>query len=99
MIIDRLLAATTMNDGATQSGLSRRTLLKASLAGGGGLLLSLQLPGLGAHAAAPPAGFVPHAFIWVPPGGEGTLTMPYVEVGPGTYTSIPALIAEELEVG
>ncbi len=99
MIIDRLLAATTMNDGATQSGLSRRTLLKASLAGGGGLLLSLQLPGLAAHAAAPPADFVPNAFIRIAPSGQVTLTMPYVEMGQGTYTSIPMLIAEELEVG
>ena len=33
-------------------------------------------------------------------GGDGqiVLTMPYVEMGQGTYTSIPMLIAEELEV-
>src|SRR6185503_3287401 len=30
--------------------------------------------------------------------GSVTLTMPYVEMGQGTYTSIPMLIAEELEV-
>src|SRR5204862_1668276 len=42
--------------------------------------------------------FAPNAFIRVDPNGQVTLTMPYVEMGQGTYTSIPMLIAEELEV-
>jgi isoquinoline 1-oxidoreductase beta subunit len=98
MIIDRLLTAMATDDGPTESGLSRRTLLKAGLASGGGLLLSMRMPVLAAHAAALPTDFVPNAFIRIAPSGQITLTMPYVEMGQGTYTSIPMLIAEELEV-
>jgi isoquinoline 1-oxidoreductase beta subunit len=42
--------------------------------------------------------FVPNAFIRIGSDGQIVLTMPYVEMGQGTYTSIPMLIAEELEV-
>src|SRR5206468_7337631 len=42
--------------------------------------------------------FTPNAFIRIASDGQIILTMPYVEMGQGTYTSIPMLIAEELEV-
>ena len=42
--------------------------------------------------------FAPNAFIRIERDGQIVLTMPYVEMGQGTYTSIPMLIAEELEV-
>ena len=45
-----------------------------------------------------PDEFVPNAFIRIGSDGQVVLTMPYVEMGQGTYTSIPMLIAEELEV-
>src|SRR5437588_5679073 len=98
MIIDRLLSALATDDDAGKHELSRRTLLKAGLASGGGLLLSMRMPMLAAHAVASPADFAPNAFIRIAPNGQVTLTMPYVEMGQGTYTSIPMLIAEELEV-
>ena len=41
---------------------------------------------------------MPNAFIRIGSDGQVVLTMPYVEMGQGTYTSIPMLIAEELEV-
>ena len=41
---------------------------------------------------------MPNAFIRIDSNGQIVLTMPYVEMGQGTYTSIPMLIAEELEV-
>jgi isoquinoline 1-oxidoreductase beta subunit len=42
--------------------------------------------------------FEPNAFIRIGRNGQVVLTMPYVEMGQGTYTPIPMLIAEELEV-
>jgi isoquinoline 1-oxidoreductase subunit beta len=41
--------------------------------------------------------FTPNAFVRIGRDGRITLTMPYVEIGQGTYTAIPMLIAEELE--
>jgi isoquinoline 1-oxidoreductase beta subunit len=80
-------------------GLSRRRFLRAAAAVGGGLTLSFQLPFAGRGAVVADAdGFVPNAFIRIGADGLVVLTMPYVEMGQGTYTSIPMLIAEELEV-
>ena len=60
-------------------------------------MLSLNLPFGDGEAKAADA-FVPNAFIRIDRDGQIFLTMPYVEMGQGTYTSIPMLIAEELEV-
>jgi isoquinoline 1-oxidoreductase subunit beta len=81
------------------NGVSRRRFLQAGAAAGGGLMLSLRLPSANGGAQATDAeGFVPNAFIRIGGDGRIILTMPYVEMGQGTYTSIPMLIAEELEV-
>src|SRR3989441_1307060 len=75
---------------------SRRTFLETSAAVGGGLLLGFTLP--------PPAPlqqngpFVPNAFVRIDRDGRVTLIMHKVEMGQGTYTSMPMLLAEELEV-
>ncbi len=80
-------------------GLSRRRFLQAGAAAGGGLILSLALPLANVEAEAAAAdGFAPNAFIRIGGDEQIVLTMPYVEMGQGTYTSIPMLIAEELEV-
>src|SRR3984893_8312501 len=79
--------------------LTRRSFLQAGAAAGGGLVLSLSLPSANGDAEAADAdGFAPNAFIRIQGDGQIVLTMPYVEMGQGTYTSIPMLIAEELEV-
>ena len=62
-------------------------------------MLGFGLPTfVGDVMADEPSAFVPNAFIRIGSDGSVTLTMPYVEMGQGTYTSIPMLIAEELEV-
>jgi len=82
------------------AGVSRRAFLKAGAAAGGGLLIAVGLPGLmgEAEAAEKGAEFAPNAFIRVGSDGRITLVMGQVEMGQGTYTSMPMLIAEELEV-
>ena len=93
MILDRHSSLAN----ASGTALSRRRLLQVGAAAGGGLMLSLSLP-VADSAAAEADGFVPNAFIRIDGEGQVVLTMPYVEMGQGTYTSIPMLIAEELEV-
>ena len=44
------------------------------------------------------APFAPNAFLRIDRAGKVTFVMPVVEMGQGTYTLIPMLIAEELEV-
>jgi isoquinoline 1-oxidoreductase beta subunit len=62
-------------------------------------MLSLSLPfATGDVEAAADETFKPNAFVRIARDGQIVLTMPYVEMGQGTYTSIPMLIAEELEV-
>ena len=101
MIVDHLTSRTGNTDRSTSAGaLSRRGFLQVGAAAGGGLMLSLRLPFAtgGAEAQAlMPDGFAPNAFIRIEREGEIVLTMPSVEMGQGTYTSIPMLVAEELE--
>jgi len=100
MILDHLASRGADPDPSPAPGdLSRRRFLQAGAAVGGGLLLSLSLPfARGEAEAADAGGFAPNAFIRIGRDGRIVLTMPYVEMGQGTYTSIPMLIAEELEV-
>ena len=98
MILEHLDSQAACPDASpSANGLSRRKLLQAAAAAGGGLLLSLSLP-FAAGDAEEADTFAPNAFIRIGGDGEIVLTMPYVEMGQGTYTAIPMLIAEELEV-
>jgi isoquinoline 1-oxidoreductase beta subunit len=75
--------------------LSRRSFLVAGAAVGGGLMIG-WVPT--AEAAEQPAAFAPDAFIRINPAGKVTVVSPMCEMGQGTYTSLPMLVAEELDV-
>jgi isoquinoline 1-oxidoreductase beta subunit len=79
---------------------SRRSLLSAGLAGG--LVLAFRLPVRAFNEPTEPrdetAGkLAPNAFIRIDPSGRTTLVMPQAEMGQGVYTSIPMILAEELD--
>jgi isoquinoline 1-oxidoreductase beta subunit len=75
--------------------ISRRCLLGAG--GGTVLLIAIPMTAEPSAAAAGAATFVPDAFIRIDPTGVVTLIMPQVEMGQGVYTSISAILAEELD--
>ena len=78
---------------------TRRQFVLVAGAVGGALVLGISARRL--RRPGPAAGRGPgtlNAFVRVEPSGRVTLVMPKVEMGQGTYTSLPMLIAEELEV-
>jgi isoquinoline 1-oxidoreductase subunit beta len=91
---------------AGSSLLDRRHFLKVSVSAAGGLVIGIALGSRTAPAAsrrpASPSGFAPpsilNAYVRIEPDGGVILIMPKVEMGQGTFTSLPMLIAEELEV-
>jgi isoquinoline 1-oxidoreductase subunit beta len=81
---------------------SRRGLLKGGLAGGFILAFHMpfaeaSVPNVPEGAAAEAGPFAPNAFIRIDRSGKTTLVMPQVEMGQGVFTSIPMIIAEELD--
>lgn len=78
---------------------SRRQFLQVIAGAGGSLVVGVPLLATtpDAHAASKTE-FAPNAFVRIDRQGQVTVIVPYVEMGQGTYTSLPMLIAEELEV-
>jgi isoquinoline 1-oxidoreductase beta subunit len=80
--------------------LSRRNFLKTGLLAGGGLLLGVSIPrraARGAVASQSNEAFAPNAFLRVGKDGRVTIIVNKSEMGQGVYTSLPMLVAEELE--
>jgi isoquinoline 1-oxidoreductase beta subunit len=84
--------------------LTRRAFLRASLATGGGLMLSLTVAriaearpeGAAGHAAEAEAEL--NAYIRIAPDGTATIMAKNPEIGQGVKTSLPMMIAEELDI-
>lgn len=72
---------------------SRRDFLKAT--GIAGLGLILNIPVDAKHKSEP---FTPGPFVRIEPNGKVILTVSRSEMGQGVYTSLPMIVAEELEV-
>jgi len=78
---------------------SRRDFLRGSLVIGGGLVIGFSTISDSLSAAEHTAAvYSPNAFITIYPDERIELTVARVEMGQGTYTSLPMLIAEELEI-
>lgn len=79
---------------------SRRGFLKAGAAATGGLVLGFVLPSGGrlARAAdAKPVVYAPNAFLRVAPDNTVTVIVNRLEFGQGVHTSLPMVIADELD--
>jgi len=78
----------------------RRTFLKASAALGAGLALAIcdvDADAQATKAANPGAEFAPNAFLRIAPDNSVTVIVKHVELGQGTYTGLPMLVADELD--
>jgi isoquinoline 1-oxidoreductase beta subunit len=87
-----------------RKGIERRDFLKISVAASGGLLIGFQFPGIGTRAAGQsvpePASantFMPNAFVRIGTDERVTVIVNHSEMGQGVYTSLPMLLADELD--
>lgn len=86
--------------GAVRAPVSRRAFLVASAAAGGGLLIdfSVPLPAYAAGRRGAGHGTVLNAYIRIDRDGSTTIMSKDPEIGQGIKTSLPMIIAEELDV-
>ena len=82
----------------SSSTLNRRSFLKISGLAGGGMLVGLQLLSNKTDAAWADPEFSPNVFIKILPDNTITIFAKNPEIGQGVKTSLPMIVAEELEV-
>ena len=79
--------------------ISRRSLLKGGLAVGAGLVVGFPLPLAGRRASAQQASsvFTPNQWIRIDRDGVVTIVNSVVEMGQGSLTTMPMIVADELD--
>lgn len=91
--------------------LSRRRFLKTATSAAAGLTLGVWLPargqmaspervagpGMAGGGAAPAGDFAPNAFVRIGTDDSVTVVCKHLEMGQGTFTGLPTLVAEELD--
>jgi isoquinoline 1-oxidoreductase beta subunit len=86
-----------------EGSLDRRSFLRLSAMAGGGFMLGFYLKSAGSAfadeiGAASPGEFVPNNYLRIAPDGTATIFSTRPEIGQGIKTSLPMLVAEELDV-
>ena len=81
-----------------QARISRRALIKGSLAVGTGLVVGFHLPTAGRNAVrAQPGTLTPNQWVSIDRDGLVTIINSVVEMGQGSLTTMPAIVADELD--
>ena len=84
----------------TLASLTRREFLTVTATSGAGLIIGMYLPAAARadlKAADPPSPFAPNAWLRIDPSGTVTVTVAKSEMGQGVLTSLPMIVAEELD--
>ena len=75
----------------------RRQFLKGAGAVGAGLVIGFNWPGGRRAAMAATADLAPNAFVRIAPDSTVTVIAKHFEMGQGTTTGLPTILAEELD--
>ena len=78
--------------------IERREFLKVTVGASGGLILGFYFaPPSRAQVSVPPGVFAPNAFVRIAPDQTISVVVNHSEMGQGPYTSLPMLLADEMD--
>lgn len=78
--------------------MNRREFIIKVSAAAGGLALALEIPGSSAAAESAASEFRPNIWLRITPDNRVVFVLDRVEMGQGTMTALPMILAEELDV-